>query len=223
MSTAARPKVGRSYTRARRHPWVLGRLGDFRLPMGPYTPMQLGIAAVGSFTLIKTAAWWAPTLGPVPVIVWAVAIWAARHPRIGGRSPGPALLDALALAVAPKSGRIGGRAVRPLPEQWLHGGFGIEEAEPADRAEPAPAPVAAESAAKKPAARPAPRSRPAPAAAATRPRPRNAAARPGPRPASTAQPGTGPGPAPTALELLLAQAAGNSQQTSTTRKAGTRR
>ncbi|MER5638226.1 hypothetical protein ABT095_14855 [Kitasatospora sp. NPDC002227] len=182
--------------------------------------MQLGIAAVGSFTLIKTAAWWAPTLGPVPVIVWAVAIWAARHPRIGGRSPGPALLDAFALAVAPRSGRIGGRAVRPLPEQWLHGSFGIEEAEPADQTAPAPAPAATRATATKP-GRAAGNSRPAPAAA--RPRPRPVAAKTGTRPARTAQPRSAPGPAPTALELLLAQAASNPPQTSTARKAGTKR
>ncbi|MFB8236184.1 hypothetical protein ACFC58_06490 [Kitasatospora purpeofusca] len=232
MSSAAQPRVGRSYTRARRHPWVLGRLGDFRLPLGPYTPPQLIIASVGAFVLIKTVTWWAPTLGPFPVVVWAVAIWAARHSRVGGRAFGPAVLDAASLAIAPRAGRIAGRPVRPVPGHWLRGGFGIEEAEdegeevralrPDGLSAPAlqaPAPVPAPAAARQP--RPAP-----PQNSKTRPgrvrptRSRPAAASPAP-PAPTrrrgpkAPPAPTParGPAPTALELLLARAASDSDTT----------
>ncbi|MET7666055.1 hypothetical protein ABZT45_48940 [Streptomyces sp. NPDC005356] len=79
-------RVGRSYTRARRHPWVLGKIGDFTLPLGPYTPAQLAIAAAGTFLLIKTFSLWSP-LGPVPVVALGFAVWAARATSIGGRDP----------------------------------------------------------------------------------------------------------------------------------------
>ncbi|MFJ5926596.1 hypothetical protein ACIQF6_28735 [Kitasatospora sp. NPDC092948] len=213
MSSAAQPKVGRSYTRARRHPWVLGRLGDFRLPMGPYTPPQLIIASVGAFTLIKTVSWWAPALGPFPVVVWAGAIWAARHSRVGGRSFGPAVLDAASLIVAPRGGRIGGRPVRPVAGHWLRGGFGIEEADndvPVPERVTTPLPQEPELAVAL--SRP---TRPAVPAKSDRGRARRVRT-----PATTAPPAptaaggrrTAPaeaptaGPVPTALELLLAAA-----------------
>ncbi|MFB7376569.1 hypothetical protein [Kitasatospora purpeofusca] len=129
MSSAARPRIGRSYTKARRHPWVLGKIGDWRLPMGPYTPPQLVVAGVGAFVLVKTASWWAPVLGPLPLAAWAAAIWAARHSRIAGRSPFLVLADALSLAVSPRAGQIGGRAVRPIRPVVLAGaGFTFEGA-----------------------------------------------------------------------------------------------
>ncbi len=204
---------------------MLGKLGDWRLPLGPYTPPQLIIASVGAFVLIKTATLWAPVLGPIPVVVWAVSIWAARHSRVGGRSLGPAVIDALSLAMAPRSGRIGGRAVTSVRGSRLTGGFGIEEA--LDDSEPVATPLPLPASARRadPAARPQ-------ASAARAPKP----SRPTPgRPAKAAQrrgrgPKAGPaaapamGPAPTALELLLAEAASrtSTQQIDTT-KAGNRR
>lgn len=139
MSSAARPRIGRSYTKARRHPWVLGKIGDWRIPMGPYTPPQLVVAAVGAFLLIRTVTWWAPYLGPLPVVVWAVAIWAARHSRIAGRSPFLVAADAAALLAAPSGGRIGGRAARPMRPVVLTGCFTFEEAPDDDPGVEAPA------------------------------------------------------------------------------------
>lgn len=127
MSSAARPRIGRSYTKARRHPWVLGKIGDWRIPLGPYTPPQLVVAAVGAVLLIKTATWWAPYLGPLPVAAWGVAVWAARHSRIAGRSPFLVAADALSLMISPRNGQIGGRAVRPArPVLLASGGFTFE-------------------------------------------------------------------------------------------------
>ncbi|MET9396136.1 hypothetical protein [Kitasatospora sp. NPDC002965] len=145
MSIAARPRIGRSYTKARRHPWVLGKIGDWRLPMGPYTPPQLVVAGVGAFVLVKTASWWAPVLGPLPLAAWAAAIWAARHSRIAGRSPFLVLADALSLAMSPRAGQISGRAVRPLRPVVLAGAaFSFENAvEDQDLTEEAGVPAAA--------------------------------------------------------------------------------
>ncbi|MFJ9461049.1 hypothetical protein ACIRST_39020 [Kitasatospora sp. NPDC101447] len=137
MTSAARPRIGRSYTKARRHPWVLGKIGDWRIPLGPYTPPQLVVAAVGSFLLIETVSWWWPVTGPLPIVVWAVAIWAARHSRIAGRSPFLVAADALGLLVSPRHGRIGGRAVRPMRPLLMAGAFTFEDA-PDDQVLPEP-------------------------------------------------------------------------------------
>ncbi|MGA4844783.1 hypothetical protein ACOBQB_00205 [Streptomyces sp. G5(2025)] len=134
-STPTVMRIGRTYTGARRHPWVLGKIGDWTLPLGPYTPAQLTIAAVGIYILIKTFSWWAPTLGPAPLIVLGVAVWLARASRVGGRSPLWVAYGWMVFALQPAGGRVNGRTVRPSRPQALSGGFLIEhttEAVPAE-------------------------------------------------------------------------------------------
>lgn len=145
MSAAGRPRVARVYTAARRHPWVLGKLGDWVIWFGPYTPAQLLVMGGGALVLIKTFAWWS-WLGPVPVVVWLVAIWAVRGAKIGGRSPLAAALGWLVLLGQPAAGRIGGRTARDRRPARLGGAFVIE---PAPAAE-APARSSARSAAVRP-------------------------------------------------------------------------
>lgn len=183
MSTApAAPRIGRTYTRARRHPWVMGKIGDWTLPLGPYTPAQLTIAGAGIFVLIKTFAWWAP-LGPAPVIALAFTVWLARASRMGGRSPLWVACGWGQRALQPAGGRMNGRAVRPARPRALHGSFLIEttdepaaaasattpRARPAQPSAPAARPVRAKTARRRPkrrrAARPessAPVARPVP-------------------------------------------------------------
>ncbi|MFD9124163.1 hypothetical protein [Kitasatospora sp. NPDC059571] len=211
MSSAARPRIGRSYTRARRHPWVLGKLGDWRIPMGPYTPPQLAVASIGAFALIKTFTWWAPVLGPLPVVAWGVAIWAARHSRIGGRSPFLVVLDAAALAIAPRAGRIAGRAARPMRPVLMNGSFFIEEdLDPDSTSSDSAGSVVAEEAPASPTA-PTPPAATAPPHGSPRPQPvRSTAAASRTRRAShTAgpQPAAPSGPALTPLQQMLAAAA----------------
>ncbi|MDX3075902.1 hypothetical protein [Streptomyces sp. MI02-7b] len=124
---AERDRVARVYTSARRHPWVLGKLGDFTLPFGPYTPAQLMVMAGGALVLIRTFSWWS-WLGPLPVVAWGVAIWAARGTKIAGRSPMAAAVGWVMLMAAPGAGRIGGRAVRDRRPRTFHGAFVIEAA-----------------------------------------------------------------------------------------------
>ncbi|CAM5500188.1 ATP/GTP-binding protein [Streptomyces canarius] len=81
--TAAAARVGRFYTAARRHPWVLGKVADWKIPLGPYTPAQIAVAVGGGFLLIKTISWWS-WMGPVPIVAWLPAIWAVRRPKING-------------------------------------------------------------------------------------------------------------------------------------------
>ena len=119
--------VARSYTRARRHPWVLGRVGDWTLPLGPYTPAQLVVAWVGVMVLIETYGLWAGALGPLPVFALGAAVWAVRSARIGGRVPAAALLGLISAALEPRSGRIGARAARDGSSVGLVGGFHVTD------------------------------------------------------------------------------------------------
>jgi len=127
VSAAATGRVGRFYTAARRHPWVLGRVADWKIPLGPYTPVQIAVAVGGGFLLVKTIPLWS-WMGPVPIAAWALAVWAMRRPKIKGRAPLQAALGWLLLARQPHGGRIGGRAARDRAPRALLGGFTIEDA-----------------------------------------------------------------------------------------------
>lgn len=131
--------VVRSYTGARRHPWVLGRLSDWVIPFGPYTPAQLVVLGGGALGLIETFAWWS-WAGPVPVVVWLVSVWAVRGAQIAGQNPFSALLGAVAVLARHPAGRIGGRVARDGRPADFGGCFVIE---PAPALVSAPAAVAA--------------------------------------------------------------------------------
>ncbi|MCX4740827.1 hypothetical protein [Streptomyces antibioticus] len=131
--SAAAGRVGRFYTSARRHPWVLGKVADWKIPLGPYTPAQIAVAVVGGFLLIKTIGWWS-WMGPVPLVGWLLAIWAVRRPKIRGRAPMQAALGWVLLGWQPTGGRIGGRAARDRAPHPLFGGFTIEDTPAPSRA-----------------------------------------------------------------------------------------
>ncbi|WP_329468532.1 hypothetical protein [Streptomyces sp. NBC_01431] len=126
MSASAAPRVGRFYTAARRHPWVLGKVADFKIPLGPYTPAQIAVAAGGGLLLVETVTLWS-WLGPLPLAAWVVAIWVVRRPKFGGRAPLPAAVGWLTLLTQPAAGRIGGRTARDRAPRPLRGGFVIED------------------------------------------------------------------------------------------------
>jgi len=153
VSATAPARVGRFYTSARRHPWVLGKVADWRIPLGPYTPAQIGVAVVGGFLLVKTIAWWS-WMGPVPIAAWLLTVWAVRRPKVGGRAPMQAALGWLMLGWQPRGGRIGGRAARDRTPHPLLGGFTIEDA-------PTPARAHTPRRASRPSADPTPRRSPA--------------------------------------------------------------
>jgi hypothetical protein len=125
--SASAARVGRYYTAARRHPWVLGKVADWRIPLGPYTPAQIVFAVVGGFFLVKTISWWS-WMGPIPVAAWVLAVWAVRRPTIKGRAPMQAAVGWLLLAWQPHGGRIGGRPARDRAARPWVGGFVIEDA-----------------------------------------------------------------------------------------------
>ncbi|MFE7077082.1 hypothetical protein ACFU96_44050 [Streptomyces sp. NPDC057620] len=125
-AAAAAGRVGRFYTVARRHPWVLGKVADWKIPLGPYTPAQITVAVGGGFLLVKTISWWS-WAGPLPIVAWLLAIWTVRHPTVGGRAPLQAALGWVLLGWQPRGGRIGGRAARDRACRPLLGGFTIED------------------------------------------------------------------------------------------------
>ncbi|MCX5009175.1 hypothetical protein OHB05_42425 [Streptomyces sp. NBC_00638] len=127
--SAAAGRVGRFYTSARRHPWVLGKVADWKIPLGPYTPAQIAVAVGGCFLLIKTVSWWS-WMGPVPIVAWLLAVWVVRRSKIGGRAPMQVALGWLLLGWQPRGGRIGGHAARDRAPRPLLGGFTIENALP---------------------------------------------------------------------------------------------
>ncbi|WP_330358871.1 hypothetical protein [Streptomyces chartreusis] len=126
-AAAAAGRTGRYYTAARRHPWVLGKVADWKIPLGPYTPAQIAVAVGGGFLLIKTIGWWS-WMGPFPIAAWLLSIWTVRRPKIAGRAPWQAALGWLLLLWQPQGGRIGGRAARDRSPHPLIGGFTIEDA-----------------------------------------------------------------------------------------------
>ncbi|MGW1562784.1 hypothetical protein ACWCQ1_40735 [Streptomyces sp. NPDC002144] len=127
MSATAAARVSRFYTAARRHPWVLGKVADWRIPLGPYTPAQIAVAVGGGFLLVKTISWWS-WMGPVPIVGWGLVIWMVRRPKVRGRAPMQTALGWVLLLWQPRGGRIGGRAARDRAPHPLLGGFIIEAA-----------------------------------------------------------------------------------------------
>jgi hypothetical protein len=130
VSAAAASRVGRFYTTARRHPWVLGKVADWKIPLGPYTPAQIAVLVGGGFLLVKTISWWS-WMGPAPVVAWVLAVWAVRRPKVKGRAPLQAALGWLLLVWQPQGGRTGGRAARDHAARPVLGGFTVEGACPA--------------------------------------------------------------------------------------------
>ncbi|WUI00378.1 TcpE family conjugal transfer membrane protein [Spirillospora sp. NBC_00431] len=193
-------KVGRSYTRARRFPWVIGKIQGWTIPLGPYTATQLGVLIGGLFLLVKTFDLWR-RLGALAVVVIAlpfVATWAVRHAHIDGRTPMRALAGFAALFAEPQCGRINGRLARDIRPATLTGTVRLSRLpDPHPAPQPATRPDAV-------AARPTPTVRPALGVHPASPAPPAPAAAPGPavhpppavHPAPAIYPASGTRPVP---------------------------
>ncbi|SEB98625.1 hypothetical protein SAMN05216532_0109 [Streptomyces sp. 2231.1] len=105
--TAAAARVGRFYTSVRRHPWVLGKVADWHIPLGPYTPAQITVAVGGGFFLVKTISWWS-WLGPLPP---------ADDPR-SCADAGRVRLGAAGLAAERRPDRRATPPATPRPARW---------------------------------------------------------------------------------------------------------
>jgi hypothetical protein len=108
----------RSYTHARRYPWVIGKIGGWQLPT-QLTLAQLGAMGAGLLVTVETRGLWAhlPRMANllVEVAVPGLCGWAARHVRPEGRSPIRALAGLASYLATPPKGRVQGRPFREAP------------------------------------------------------------------------------------------------------------
>jgi hypothetical protein len=86
------------YTRARRYPSVIGKVGGYSGWPLPATFTQVGLALLSIFTLVKTKPLWAH-FGPGNLIIFAgvplSVFYCARRVRVEGRAPWAAALGFL--------------------------------------------------------------------------------------------------------------------------------
>ncbi|NUK15801.1 hypothetical protein [Streptomyces lunaelactis] len=172
MSASEEELVGHSYTRARKHPLVIGKLpGAGRLPGGPYTITQIVTMVVVFAALTLTQSLWAHFgVGNVAIMIafpWGLA-WVLRYARIDGRDPARALRSLLVYTSTPADGRLAGRPQHTPRARLVRGHCTVRILTPADVA---PVPQKAPSTRVAPAAlptsaQPARRPQPVPAAAA---------------------------------------------------------
>ncbi|MBV9022734.1 MAG: hypothetical protein JO362_02735 [Streptomycetaceae bacterium] len=203
MSADEEQLIGHSYTRARKHPLVIGKLpGAGRLPGGPYTITQVVTMVVVFLLLVITRQLWAH-FGVLDVLVmvavpWGLA-WVLRYARLDGRDPARALRSLLLYASSPVDSRLSGRP-QGVRSRLVGGActVHVRTSARAARQAQAPAPVPVPVPVLKSAPRPAPAARPA--------RPAKPVPAVAPVPAAVAAPASAAAsrPARTGLQSLLA-------------------
>jgi hypothetical protein len=105
-----------SYTHARRHPMVLGRIAGWAPPF-QLSVTQLGVLVVSFLVLTWTQRAWSLVIPPGMSVLLLVGLpcglaWAIRRVRVEGRSLPRAALGWLSLWSHPTGGMVGGRPVR---------------------------------------------------------------------------------------------------------------
>ncbi|MCC7078872.1 MAG: hypothetical protein IT198_17285 [Acidimicrobiia bacterium] len=114
----------RSYTHARRFPWMIGKIGDWSIPFGPFTPTQAA-AGIGSLALLwQTRESWTPTFGLWGSLAAFLAVPLAgvaltRRAKIEGRSPLFALAGWTRFLTSRGQGRSAGGSWREPRERHL--------------------------------------------------------------------------------------------------------
>ncbi|WP_331719875.1 conjugal transfer protein (plasmid) [Streptomyces sp. NBC_01023] len=138
--------VGRCYTKARRHPLMIGRMpgGRGRLWGGPYTVPQVIVLVVSFLLLILTRPLWAH-FGLVDVLI-ALGVpfglsLLVRHIHIDGRNPLAVAASAVGMLATPHGGRMGGRPLSSPGHRRLIGACTLTW-DPQRTEEEAPGPVA---------------------------------------------------------------------------------
>jgi len=105
----------RSYTHARRYPWVIGKIGGWQLPT-QLSPAQLAALGATLLVLVQTRSLWAHLPRMLNLLVEialpAGSAWAVRHLRMEGRTPLRALCGLAVYLATPRLGRLQGRPYR---------------------------------------------------------------------------------------------------------------
>jgi hypothetical protein len=124
----------RSYTHARRYPWVIGKVGGWQLPT-QLSPAQLAALGTTLFVLVRTRTLWAhlpPMLNLlVEIALPAGSAWAVRHLRMEGRTPLRALCGLATYLATPRLGRLQGRPYRDPPARPVTGRLFVTPCPPA--------------------------------------------------------------------------------------------
>jgi hypothetical protein len=139
MAAPTEPIACRSYTHARRYPWVIGKIGGCQLPTQLTLAQLLAISATLAALLATRGAWaHLPRMANllVEVSVPAATGWAARHLQVEGRSPLRALAGFVGYCAAPRLGTARGRPYRPARPVWLAPSLPIGWLPPAATAPP---------------------------------------------------------------------------------------
>lgn len=164
MSASEEELTGHSYTRARKHPLVIGKLpGAGRLPGGPYTITQVMTMVITFGLLVMTRGLWAH-FGAMNFILmvlvpWGLA-WVLRYARLDGRDPARAVRSLLIYSSTPAQGRLAGRPQRATRPRLTSATCTVR-VRSAERPARAPAPLRAAT----PAPAPVRKARPLPATA----------------------------------------------------------
>jgi hypothetical protein len=112
----------RSYTHARRYPWVIGKIGGWQLPT-QLSLVQLAAMGIGLVVVVQTRRLWAHLPRAVNLLIEiavpGVCGWATRHLRLEGRTPLRALGGLAAYLATPPLGRVQGRPLREAPARSL--------------------------------------------------------------------------------------------------------
>jgi hypothetical protein len=129
-----------TYTHARRHPMVLGRIAGWTPPF-QLSLVQIGVLLVSFFVMVQTWWLWAePLPGSLALVVGAGVpvglTWAVRRVRIEGRSLPRAAVGWVSLWCTPHRGTLRGRPFRDPPAVQLGSVRMNVAGEPADAAEP---------------------------------------------------------------------------------------
>jgi hypothetical protein len=108
-----------SYTHARRHPMVLGRIAGWTPPF-QLSLTQIGVLLVSFLVMIRTWWLWADPLPGSLALVVAAGVpfgltWAVRRVRIEGRSLPRAVVGWVTLWCTPHKGALRGRPFRDPP------------------------------------------------------------------------------------------------------------
>lgn len=109
--------VVRFYTLARKIPYLIGKIGDFVLPGGPYTLPQVttaaAIAAIGHYSMPLWAGDMVRIVAWIPVAAVALAVgFAVGKIPLGDRNPLTVISGFFGYIEAPAWGTRGGKPIR---------------------------------------------------------------------------------------------------------------
>jgi hypothetical protein len=102
-----------TYTHARRHPMVLGRIAGWTPPF-QLSLTQIGVLLVSCWVMVQTWQLWATKLPSTLALIVVAGVpigltWAVRRVRVEGRSLPRAALGWVMLWCAPPKGALRGR------------------------------------------------------------------------------------------------------------------